>query len=48
MDVLGKDDFIFENGKWNEEEHLRFVEGLKLYHKDWKKVAKHVKTRTIS
>ena len=33
-------------GRWTKEEHYRFLEALKLYGKEWKKVQEHVKTRT--
>ncbi|EAR97461.1 Myb-like DNA-binding domain, shaqkyf class protein (macronuclear) [Tetrahymena thermophila SB210] len=33
-------------GRWTKEEHLRFVEGLSLYGKNWKKVEEHVGSRT--
>ena len=36
-------------GKWTDEEHLLFVEGLELYGKGkWKKITSHVRTRTYS
>lgn len=34
------------NGRWGKAEHQRFVDGLKKYGKNWKKVEEHVKTRT--
>mmetsp|Transcript_44469 Transcript_44469/g.32582 ORF Transcript_44469/g.32582 Transcript_44469/m.32582 type:complete len:91 (+) Transcript_44469:580-852(+) len=33
-------------GRWTKQEHCRFLEALKLYGKEWKKVQHHVKTRT--
>lgn len=36
------------NGRWTNEEHLRFVEALKLYGKDWNKVQEHIATRTAA
>jgi len=35
------------NGRWTQEEHKLFLEGLKLYSKDWRKIQAHVKTRTL-
>lgn len=32
-------------GRWTKEEHQRFIEALKLYGKNWKKVEEHVGTR---
>ena len=32
-------------GGWTKEEHQRFIDGLKLYGKNWKKVEEHVGTR---
>ncbi|KAL7720390.1 Myb family DNA-binding protein [Entamoeba marina] len=32
---------------WSDEEHARFVEGLSLYHKDWRKIEQHVGTKTV-
>jgi SHAQKYF class myb-like DNA-binding protein len=33
-------------GRWTKEEHQRFVEALKLFGKNWKKVEEHVGTRS--
>ncbi|CDW84488.1 myb-like dna-binding shaqkyf class family protein [Stylonychia lemnae] len=33
-------------GRWSKEEHFRFLEALKLYGKEWRKVQLHVRTRT--
>ena len=33
-------------GRWTKEEHQKFVEALKVYGKNWKKVEEHVATRT--
>jgi SHAQKYF class myb-like DNA-binding protein len=33
-------------GRWTKEEHQLFVQAMNLYGKDWKKVEKHVKTRS--
>ena len=35
------------NGRWTQEEHLLFLQGLKLYSKDWRKIQAHVGTRTL-
>ena len=35
------------NGRWARQEHQRFLEGLHKYGKEWKRVAAHVKTRTV-
>lgn len=34
------------NGRWTKEEHQRFVEAIKVYGKNWKKVEEFVGTRT--
>ncbi|OEU18505.1 hypothetical protein FRACYDRAFT_155665, partial [Fragilariopsis cylindrus CCMP1102] len=33
--------------RWTKEEHDAFLSGLKMYGKEWKKVAAKVKTRTV-
>jgi len=33
-------------GRWTKEEHLKFVEGISLHGKNWKKVEEHVNSRT--
>ena len=35
-----------KNGRWTREEHRRFVEGCGLYGKDWRKISRHVGTRS--
>ena len=35
-----------KNGRWSKEEHNRFIDAIILYGNDWKKVQKHVATRT--
>ena len=32
---------------WNQSEHERFLEGLQLYQRDWKRIANHVGTKTV-
>ena len=34
-------------GRWTKQEHLLFLEGLKIHGKEWKLVAGHVRTRTV-
>ena len=33
--------------KWTAEEHELFLEAIKLYHRDWKRVTAHIGTRTV-
>jgi len=39
-------DVPFRHGRWSKEEHFRFLEALKMYSKEWRKVQQHVGTRT--
>ena len=41
-----KENDQFKKGRWTEKEHAIFVEGLQKYGKDWKHIAKMLKTRT--
>jgi SHAQKYF class myb-like DNA-binding protein len=36
------------DGRWTEAEHKRFIEGLKLFGKDWRLIEEHISTRTCS
>ena len=35
-----------QNGRWTKEEHTRFIDAIIKYGNDWKKVQRHVATRT--
>jgi len=35
-----------KRGRWIKEEHLRFLEGVKIHGRDWKNVEQGVGTRT--
>lgn len=37
---------FYNTGRWTEQEHALFMQGIKLYGKDWKKVQQLVGTRT--
>ena len=37
---------LSKNGRWSLMEHVRFLEALKTYGKNWKKVEEYVATRT--
>jgi SHAQKYF class myb-like DNA-binding protein len=37
---------FYRTGRWTREEHVRFVEALKIYGKDWGKVQQHVGSRS--
>ena len=36
----------FNSGRWSEEEHQKFIEGILEYGNEWKKVQKIIKTRS--
>ena len=36
------------SGRWTREEHEQFLEGLKVYGREWKKVAQRIPTRTLA
>ena len=40
------DKSVVNEGRWSYEEHLKFIEGITLYGKNWKNVQKFVGTRT--
>ena len=42
----GKDGSL--QGRWTDEEHRLFLEGLELFNKDWRSIEKHIGTRTCS
>lgn len=44
-DVGGRPD-PKKDGRWTDEEHAKFIEGLYMYGKNWNKVHKHVITRS--
>ena len=41
------DNFIFNEGRWSEEEHEKFLEGIVLYNINWKKIKTLIGTRSI-
>ena len=45
-DLKTKQGSSFRHGRWTKEEHLRFLEALKLFGKEWRRVQQHVGTRT--
>lgn len=45
-DLKVKQGSNFKHGRWSKEEHLRFLQALKLFGKEWRKVQQHVCTRT--
>lgn len=38
----------FKTGRWTDEEHELFLEGIRKFGKDWELVKQHVKTRGIA
>ena len=40
------EDLSYNSGRWTEEEHQKFIEGILEYGNEWKKVRKIIKTRT--
>lgn len=47
-DKLKEQKMTFNTGRWTDEEHELFLEGLRLYEKDWELIQLHVKTRGIA
>lgn len=43
VEINGK---LYNIGRWTDEEHNKFMEGIKIFGKDWKKVQQYVGTRT--
>ena len=35
-------------GRWTPQEHLKFIEGLSLFGKDWRKIEEHIGSRTCA
>jgi SHAQKYF class myb-like DNA-binding protein len=36
----------YNEGKWTDEEHIKFLQGLIMYGKNWNKIQKYIITRT--
>ena len=36
------------HGRWTDEEHRLFIEGMDLFKKDWRSIERHIGTRTCS
>jgi len=36
------------NGRWTDEEHRLFLEGMELFKKDWRSIERHIGTRSCS
>ena len=43
---IEKNNIIHSDGRWNPEEHVRFIKGCLLFGNNWKKVEGYVQTRT--
>ena len=43
---IDKDEFKFNTGRWSNEEHKRFLEGILKYGNEWKKIQNIIKTRS--
>ncbi len=43
---IEKNNIIHSDGRWNPEEHIRFIKGCLLFGNNWKKVEGYVQTRT--
>ena len=43
---IGEEDVDYNNGRWSEDEHRRFLEATALYGSKWEKVKEHVQTRS--
>jgi len=41
-----KKDIASVTGRWNKEEHDKFIDAIKKYGKDWKQVEQHIESRT--
>lgn len=37
---------LFKGGKWDKDEHKKFIEGLFIFGNQWKKIQEYIKTRT--
>jgi len=42
----GKDGSL--HGRWTDEEHRLFIEGMELFKKDWRSIERHIGTRNCS
>ena len=47
-DKIREQNMKFNTGRWTDEEHELFLEGLRFYEKDWELIQQHVKTRGIA
>ena len=37
-----------KNPQWSKEEHARFLEAMHFYHRDWRRISLHVRSKTVS